>query len=320
VVESCYFKNSVSTCGKVNRACLIFRTTENRPESQFSQPCHHLTEAEAAFVLRNATDNTTPISIINYWKENTPIYHSKGVIDVSNEDLADENKFYFGRFKQDVQYRGLNVDDVIKYLMKTSRKKDGKLKTLVDTRKYHDTLLCGSKVAEQPLPTQYYSKMEKYLAGYKKQTIAARKVGDIDNNASNLIPEPLYERVLTWALLAGNIFVWFWTLSQWNFMGRCASIDPLGFHNFSLGIDSIVGKYDDSEADKDGERLSEKISSRITKIGQNGGGLGLLCGAVCTRSISPNTNDCSLLLGQRKGPQKITLSSFLGWSHRILRK
>ena len=41
-------------------------------------------------------------------------------------------------------------------------------------------------------------------------------------------------------------------------MARCASVDPLGFHNFSLSQDSIIVKYDDSKVDKDGERLSEK--------------------------------------------------------------
>jgi hypothetical protein len=47
-------------------------------------------------------------------------------------------------------------------------------------------------------------------------------------------------------------------LAQWNFMARCASIDLLGFHYFSLGADSLICKYDDSKADKDGEKLSEK--------------------------------------------------------------
>ena len=41
-------------------------------------------------------------------------------------------------------------------------------------------------------------------------------------------------------------------------MARCASVDPLGFHTFSLGQDSIIVKYDDSKSDKEGERLSEK--------------------------------------------------------------
>ena len=41
-------------------------------------------------------------------------------------------------------------------------------------------------------------------------------------------------------------------------MSRCASINPLGFHNFSNSEDSIVCKHDDSKADKEGDKLSEK--------------------------------------------------------------
>jgi hypothetical protein len=39
-------------------------------------------------------------------------------------------------------------------------------------------------------------------------------------------------------------------------MARSASIDPLGFHNFSKGVDSIVFKYDDSKTDNAGEKVS----------------------------------------------------------------
>ena len=41
-------------------------------------------------------------------------------------------------------------------------------------------------------------------------------------------------------------------------MARAISMDPLGFHNISLGSDSMKIKYDDSKADMAGERLSEK--------------------------------------------------------------
>jgi hypothetical protein len=41
-------------------------------------------------------------------------------------------------------------------------------------------------------------------------------------------------------------------------MARSASIDPLGFHNISKGVDSIVIKYDDSKADNAGEKVSPK--------------------------------------------------------------
>lgn len=64
--------------------------------------------------------------------------------------------------------------------------------------------------------------------------------------------------MLIWCLRANNIFAWFWTLLQWNFMARSASIDSLAMHNFKVGPDSIVGKYDTSKADQAGDRLSEK--------------------------------------------------------------
>jgi hypothetical protein len=40
-------------------------------------------------------------------------------------------------------------------------------------------------------------------------------------------------------------------------MARSASIDCLAFHNFSLDLDSMVIKYDETKADKAGEKLSE---------------------------------------------------------------
>jgi hypothetical protein len=43
-------------------------------------------------------------------------------------------------------------------------------------------------------------------------------------------------------------------------MARCASSgDPLGFHNFLLGADSLICKCGDSKADKDGENYPRKI-------------------------------------------------------------
>ena len=86
----------------------------------------------------------------------------------------------------------------------------------------------------------------------------AKKDGDVDEREADPIPITLCQSMLRWAVEANNVFVWFWTLSQWNCMARCASIDPLAFHNFKTGQDSIICKYDDQKADKTGERLSEK--------------------------------------------------------------
>ena len=73
-----------------------------------------------------------------------------------------------------------------------------------------------------------------------------------------LSPLELYKLFLYWSLCENNTFMWFWTLTQWQLMDRCASVDPLGFHNFSVAQDSVKCVYDDSKADKEGEKLSEK--------------------------------------------------------------
>jgi len=138
------------------------------------------------------------------------------------------------------------------------KKENGKVKSLQDIRKYKDAILWGAKVAQQRLPTSFYKEIDGHIASYKKVYIKAKKVGDVDEKEADPIPLTLYQSILKWAVEANNIFVWFWTLSQWNCMARSASIDPLAFHNFETGQDSFICKYDDQKADKSGERLSEK--------------------------------------------------------------
>jgi hypothetical protein len=142
--------------------------------------------------------------------------------------------------------------------MQNDTKKDGKLKSFQDIRKYRDAILWGSKVADERMPQTFYEKTDIYLMAYKKKFIFEKKNGNVDEYATDPIPMPVYELLLKWSIETNNVFSWFWTISQWNFMARSASIDPLAFRHFNLGVDSIIGKYDDSKADKDGEKLSEK--------------------------------------------------------------
>ena len=198
-------------------------------------------------------------AIMKYWKEHLPEYYAIGVDDVSTADQHDKTKYFFkGKYKKDLVYDGLNAEYFLYFLTKTKTKPDKKLKSWDDLRKYKDAIMWGSKTADKPLPISFYRKIEKFLKGYKKEFTNAKKKGNTEDNTSDPIPMTLYVLVLQWALDTNNIMVWFWTLSQWNCMARSASIDPLHFGNFSLGVDSIVVKYDDSKADKNAERLSEK--------------------------------------------------------------
>lgn len=114
-------------------------------------------------------------------------------------------------------------------------------------------------MAGERLPTSFYEETEAYLAVYKKKFAAAsKKLGNVEEYSTNPIPTPVYRFLLRQSIEMNNIFAWTWTLLQRNCMARSASIDCLAFHNFSLGQDSIVIKYDDSKAYKAGEKLSEK--------------------------------------------------------------
>ena len=110
----------------------------------------------------------------------------------------------------------------------------------------------------EPLPVSFHREIEDYLAGYKREVVKVKKLGNTDETASDPISFELYRLFLRWSVEESNIFMWFWTLSQWSCMARCALIDPLSFHNFDVAQDSIKCKYDDSKADKEGEKLSVK--------------------------------------------------------------
>jgi hypothetical protein len=198
------------------------------------------------------------IRIVEFWSVNNKEYYEIGVKQVSEEELRDESKFYYNRYKTDLIYQGMNVNYVLNFLISTERRNDGKLKSYQDIRKYRDAILWGAKVSGERLPQQFYEQIDVYLGAYKKKFVIAKKTGEVDEHGADPISFPLYELLLQWAIESNNVFVWFWTVCQWNFMARSASIDPLAFHNFSLGTDSIIGRYDDSKADKTGDRLSEK--------------------------------------------------------------
>jgi hypothetical protein len=199
------------------------------------------------------------VRVAKFWQENCPSFYVEATKEVSAQDLVNESKFYYGRHKVDLIYKGFNVKYLLHYLMTTTRKANGKMKSHQDVRKYKEAIMWAASVVGERLPTTFFVEMDKYLASYKKQIIKPKKKGEVNESESDPIPLQLYQLMLVWAIESNNIFVWFWTLSQWACMARCASIDPLGFHNFRVsGQGSLGCKYDDQKADKSGERLSEK--------------------------------------------------------------
>jgi hypothetical protein len=64
---------------------------------------------------------------------------------------------------------------------------------------------------------------------------------------------------MQWAIDAKNPFVWVFGLLQWNFMAGSIAIGTLAFHNFRLGEDNIIGKYDKHKADQGGRVSTTSI-------------------------------------------------------------
>jgi hypothetical protein len=174
--------------------------------------------------------------IIKHLQEHFPEYYEIGVRKLTPEEMADRTKYYFQQ-TEDLIYAGLNVQFFMYFLSSTDKRRDGKLKSHEDLRKYRDAVLWGSKIAGEHLPSSFYDAMEVYLTAYKKKFAHAKKQGHVEEYSTDPIPLPVYRLLLCRSIETSNIFAWTWTLLQWNCMARSASIDCLPFHNFTLGVD-----------------------------------------------------------------------------------
>ena len=94
-------------------------------------------------------------------------------------------------------------------MTKTKRKKDGKIKSVTNIRKYQDAIIWGAEMKKKLLPLIFYSKIENFVGSYKKEVTNERRKGNVDEETCDPIPYTLYCLVLNWSLDANNIFVWF---------------------------------------------------------------------------------------------------------------
>jgi len=198
------------------------------------------------------------VRIAEWFREHDPEYFAVGVRRVTDEELADETMFFYNTYKLDLHYKGMCHQRFLNFLVSNKRKPNGDLKSLIDIRKYKDAVYFGADIRNEKCSTIFQNSVKSFLEGYKKELNKDKKEGKVKDHAADPITLPVYKLLLKWAIEGNNLMVWFWTLCQWNFMARSASIDVRAKRNFKLGIDSIRGKYDDTKTDKAGERLSEK--------------------------------------------------------------
>jgi hypothetical protein len=90
-------------------------------------------------------------------------------------------------------------------------------------RKMHDAILFG--------PEQQSNQCHGHVSNVIQKGRSKRK--GTSQRSADPISISLFRHILKWALDSGNIFVWVWTIAQWNLMARSKSNDPLALHNMS---------------------------------------------------------------------------------------
>ena len=114
-------------------------------------------------------------------------------------------------------------------------------------------------MANQRLSTTFYSKLDTFLAAYKREFADQKKKGNVDEREADAISSTLFTMLMKWAVQEGNVFVWAFALLMWHLMARSINIDSVALHSIKRGIsDSITFKYDETKVDKTGAFVCEK--------------------------------------------------------------
>ena len=195
--------------------------------------------------------------MIAWIKQNYPEYHRVGIIALSEEQKADKRRFHTQ--EEDFKYKGLNVN-IVKAFMSGHKFKPGTQIQygFIHMRKYHNAIQHGASRAGEPLPQAYVIEMPKFLQSLKKEKNQAKKDGRLDEKEADPISFAFYNALCQMALFTGDIFLWAYTVCQWNCMARSINIDGLSFGQFSLGMDSTVIEFYDSKSFQTGEKTVPK--------------------------------------------------------------
>ena len=214
--------------------------------------------------MKTVKDHCNRLKEMIGWVElNYPEYYAEGVTPLSDEQIADERRYY--RSTHDFVYDTLNVE-ITKAFLATKKYHPNKLTrqgkrvhySFSHLRKFYDAVLFGSYRAKVALPAQYELEMKTYLDSIKKEKTVAKKKGETEQREADPIPFELYRLICQLCIATGNIFGWCFTVLQWSCMARSISIDDLTFGQISVGSDSIIIEYCDSKADQKGEKTTPK--------------------------------------------------------------
>ena len=194
--------------------------------------------------------------VYEFFLEFYPDYCSQGgVRDLSQEEI-DSGRHHTN--KKDLVYAGLNVHLLLAFLANKKSKGEGKLHSFTGMRKYYDAILYGSKQADQLLPRSFYIETEKWMKSYRKEASVGKSKGMVEERAADPVTFTLFRLWMMWAVDSKNVFLWVFGLLQWACMARSVSIGTLAFHNFRLGDDNIICRYDRHKTSQSGESVHDK--------------------------------------------------------------
>ena len=84
------------------------------------------------------------------------------------------------------------------------------------------------------------------------------KEGKVDINSADPVSCQLMITFWELCIKEGNVFVWVYSLLQWNCMGRSISISSLGLHCMSYQDDYLKVLYDKTKCDQTGQKVTDK--------------------------------------------------------------
>jgi hypothetical protein len=205
--------------------------------------------------------------IYKFWIQNCPEYAYTDdtrttllrIVNIAEEQQKQERRSFQYKNMHDLVYRGINIQYVKAFLAQKKKKENGNTCSFVHIPKYHNAIIFGTERVGVALTPSYLLEMKKFLASFLKEMKQTKVMGELDEDNAKPIPWSLFVQICHWSLLSGNLFVWVFSVMQWwNYLGRSVSIDPLGFHNFCPGVDSIIIKYDSSKSDQEGQKVTPK--------------------------------------------------------------
>ena len=146
-------------------------------------------------------------------------YYKVGVRVLKPEEKVSVDQ-YWNRNDRDLIHRDLNVKFIKAFLAHAKKKKNSKICSNSNIRKYKDAILWGSSQVKSPLPSSFYDEIERFLNSFKKEATQAAKdvlLGEIEADPRSWT---LFKLILKLAIETGSMLIWTFTLLQWNCMAR----------------------------------------------------------------------------------------------------